>query len=198
GNATDTLLQVASSLQKNYPNLTFQFYSGDATDVTERLDHGTLDFAILLQPIDNSKYEHLPLPEASIWGILMKKESEFSQLPAITKENLLQMPLILHRRVGLQQNIADWANTDIEHLHINATYNVVHGSPVSFVKNNMGYFLLTRDLLSPDLDKSVVFRPLEPQLKVQYNIVWKRRNVFSNAAKLFLETVKQVVNYNLS
>lgn len=103
------------------------------------------------------------------------------------------MPLILHRRIGLQQNIADWAQTDLDNLNITSTYNVMHGSPVSFVRNDMGYFLITRDLLSPELDSSVVFRPLEPTLEVQYNLVWKRRNIFSNAAKIFLETIEQTI-----
>lgn len=194
GNTPKTLLQVASSMQNKYPNISFQFYSGDATDVTEHLDHGNLDFAILLQPIDISKYEYITLPDTSNWGVLMKKDSEFSNLSVIKKENLLQMPLILHRRMGLQQAIADWAQTDVDNLHITSTYNVLHGSPVSFVENNMGYFLITRDLLSPNIDNNVRFLPLSPKLEVQYNLVWKRRNIFSNTAKIFLENVKLHIN----
>lgn len=192
GNATPTLLLAVSSMQKQYPNVVFQFYSGDASDVTERLEHGNLDFASLLQPIDTVKYEYLPLPDTSIWGVLMKKDSPFSSMNAIKKEHLLQMPLILHRRIGLQQMIADWAQTDLRSLHITATYNVLHGSPVPFVENNIGYFLTTRDLLAPKLDDSVVFKPLEPALKKQSNLVWKRKNILSNPAKVFLEIVRQM------
>ncbi len=192
GNATPTLLRAVSSMQKQYPNVVFQFYSGDASDVTERLEHGNLDFASLLQPIDTVKYEYLPLPDTSIWGVLMKKDSPFSSMNAIKKEHLLQMPLILHRRIGLQQMIADWAQTDLRSLHITATYNVLHGSPVPFVENNIGYFLTTRDLLAPKLDDSVVFKPLEPALKKQSNLVWKRKNILSNPARVFLEIVQQI------
>ena len=193
GNATNTVLQTASSMQKRNPNVSFQFYSGDATDIIERLDHGNLDFAILLAPIDITKYEYITLPDTSIWGVLMKKDCEFSNLDVITKETLLQMPLILHRRPALQQIIADWAKTDLDKLHVTATYNVIHGTPISFVKNDMGYFLTTRDLFAPELDSSVVFKPLEPALKIQYNLVWKRKNIFSNAARVFLEDVKKKV-----
>lgn len=192
GNATPTLLRAVSSMQKQYPNVVFQFYSGDASDVTERLEHGNLDFVSLLQPIDTVKYEYLPLPDTSIWGVLMKKDSPFSSMNAIKKEHLLQMPLILHRRIGLQQMIADWAQTDLRSLHITATYNVLHGSPVPFVENNIGYFLTTRDLLAPKLDDSVVFKPLEPALKKQSNLVWKRKNILSNPARVFLEIVRQM------
>ena len=50
GSVPPLLLQAAASLHSRYPGIQFQFYVGDATDVTERLDHGNLDFAILLAP----------------------------------------------------------------------------------------------------------------------------------------------------
>lgn len=193
GTIPQTLLQAASSLQSRYPKVSFQFYSGDATDVTERLEHGNLDFAVLLQPLDTSRYDSVALPDFSVWGVLMPDSSPFAALDSIQRKDLLQMPLILHRRAGLQQNIADWAQTDIGHLHITATYNVVHGSPASFVKNNMGYFLTTGDLLSSSLEEDIVFRPLNPVLQVQYYLVWKRHNVFSRTADLFLQRVRQII-----
>lgn len=193
GNTPNTILQTAASLQKQYPNIQFQFYSGDATDITEHLNHGNLDFAILLEPIDTTKYEFISLPDTSIWGILMNNDSIFAKQPVIRKQDILEMPLILHRRIGLQQEIAHWAQVDLEKLHIAATYNVVHGSPISFVKNKVGYFLTTRDLLAPKLDNNVVFRPLEPTLQVKYALVWKRHNIFSKAAETFLNKIKQIL-----
>ena len=65
GNPTMTVLQAASRLRSQYPAVRFQFYSGDAIDVLERLEHGSLDLAVFLQPIDISQYEYLSLPESS-------------------------------------------------------------------------------------------------------------------------------------
>ena len=48
------------------------------------------------------------------------------------------------------------------------------------------------DLLAPKLDDSVVFKPLEPALKKQSNLVWKRKNILSNPARVFLEIVRQI------
>lgn len=191
GNISKTILKAISYMQANYPKVSFQFYSGDAIDVTERLEHGNLDFAVLLQPIDSFNYNFIKLNDKSLWGVLMKKETPFSDLDIIRKEELLQMPLILHSRIGLQQMIADWAKVDIKKLNIAASYNVVNGSPIFFVENNIGYFLVTRNNLPTKLDSDVVFCPLEPKLEVQYNLIWKRRNVFNNASKLFLEYIKQ-------
>ena len=51
------------------------------------------------------------------------------------KEDLLDIPLILHRRISLQQEIAHWTQTEIERLHVAATYNVLFGDPSATVQS---------------------------------------------------------------
>ena len=53
GSASETILSVAADLRREYPGMRFHFYSGDAQDVSERLNHGSLDFAVMLEPVDN-------------------------------------------------------------------------------------------------------------------------------------------------
>lgn len=74
GSTSKSILSTAAQLRKEHSGIRYQFYSGDATDVSERLDHGSLDFAVMLQPIDSIKYEFLSLPDCSEWGILMTKK----------------------------------------------------------------------------------------------------------------------------
>lgn len=188
GSSSESVLSAAAELRKNYPGIRFHFYSGDAMDVAERLDHGSLDFAVMLEPVDNIKYDFLSLPDRSEWGILMKKNDPLADKNCITEDDIKNMPLIMHQRIGLQNEIAHWAGSDLESLTIAATYNVVHGSPVSFVRQGLGYFLTTRDLLAPTLDPEVCFLPLEPKLPTQLALVWKKYAVFSNAAKVFYES----------
>lgn len=68
------------------------------------------------------------------------------------KEDPLEIPLILHRRVGLQQEIAHWAQTEIERLHVAATYNVLVGDPSAVVQSGLGYLLIT-DNVTPSSPK---------------------------------------------
>lgn len=191
GNAADSILSAAARVRKKHPGIRFYFYSGDATDVSERLDHGSLDFAVMLQPIDNTKYDFLSLDDCSEWGVLMKSEDVLSNQEAVTKEAIRSLPLIMHQRIGLQSEIAHWADTDLENLNIVATYNVVHGSPIPFVEQELGYFLTTRELLAPTLPSSVCFLPLQPKLPTKLALVWKKHAVFSKAAKSFLDILKQ-------
>jgi len=189
----ESIIRQAAKLREKYPEFRFHFYSGDAVDVTERLDHGSLDFAVMLEPIDNVKYEFLTLPECSEWGVLMKKDDILAEKETVTREELRQIPLIMHQRAGLMSEIAHWAGTDPEDLNIAATYNVCHGSPVPFVEQGLGYFLTTRNLLAPVLDPDVRFLPLEPKLPVRMALVWKKHAVFTRAAEAFLQQVKEAV-----
>ena len=47
---------VHSGLQKHYPKIRCNIYSGNLSDVCERLDKGLLDFAIVMSYVDLSKY----------------------------------------------------------------------------------------------------------------------------------------------
>ena len=191
GSISESVLVAAAELMNTYPGIHFHFYSGDAVDVSERLNHGSLDFAVMLEPIDNIKYNFASLPDCSEWGILMKKNDPLAARKSLTKEDMKKIPLIMHQRIGLQNEIAHWAGTDLENLNIAATYNVVHGSPVPFVMQGRGYFLTTRDLLAPTLDPDVCFLPLDPKLPTRLALVWKKHAVFSKVSEIFINTLKQ-------
>ena len=185
GSTSETILSVAADLRREYPDVRFHFYSGDAQDVSERLNHGSLDFAVMLEPVDNIKYEFVSLPDCSQWGVLMNKSDALAAKKALTNEDIKSIPLIMHQRIGLQNEIAHWAGTSTESLNIAATYNVVHGSPIPFVKHGLGYFLTARYLLAPELDTDVCFLPLEPELPTRLALVWKKHAVFSKVAEAF-------------
>lgn len=195
GRPTVTILQAATTLRNKHLGVKFHFYSSDATDITERLNHGSLDFAVLLEPIDPLKYEYISLKDSSRWGLILPTNCQLAKKSVIETEDLCKIPLIFHRRAGLQRKIALWAKTEPEHLNIAATYNVVNGSPINFVKSGLGYFLTTEDLLASEINSSVCFRPLEPPLETHYALVWKRYSLFNKTAEAFLKEVKEHISF---
>ena len=184
-----TVLRTAAAIRARYPDVSFYFHGGDAVDVEERLDHGTLDFAVMLHPVDNVKYDCIPLPDEVQWGLLVKSGDPLAAEEHITRETLMRVPLILHRRQGLQRRIAAWA----QKLNIAATYNVINGSPEAFVKSGIGAFLTVRELLSSRIDGGVCFRPLYPALTERHMLVWKRSAALSRAARVFLDAARASV-----
>ena len=186
GNLQPSVLKAAADLREKHPGVSFQFYSSDATDVMERLEHGTLDFTTLLAPVDTSRYEALCLPEHSYWGLLVRMDSPMAKASCVHREEIKGLPLIMHRRTGLQQSIAEWAHTRPERLNIAATYNVIYGNPLLLVQSGLGNLLVTRDLLTPELDPGVRFLPLDPPLETHYMLVWKKNAALTKPVERFL------------
>jgi len=76
-------------------------------------------------------------------------ESPFSQLETITSKELKTMPLILHECFDLQERLAHCTQVD---LKIQAIYNVINGSDIELIRNNLGYLLATDNHLTQTLD----------------------------------------------
>lgn len=189
GNPNSSVLQAVAAFHKQHPAVNFQFYSSDAIDITERLEHGYLDFAILLPPIDTLKYNFINLPENALWGIYIKKEHFLAKKAGITKDDLLSVPVIMHQRAQLQRDIELWAETDIQNFHIAATYNIIPGSSMqNVIKSDLGVLLSSAYTTDSYEYDDICFRPLEPKLELNFLLIWKKNSPLSNIAKIFLES----------
>ena len=189
----EKLLHAASELRCEHPELTFDFYSGDACDVAERLDHGSLDFAVLLEPVDAVRYNYLSLGDCTRWGVIMPTSCDLAKNPVVKRDDLCTIPLLVHRRIGLQRTIEHWAQTDMDQMNVVATYNVVNGDPSVFVRSGLGYFLTSDDHLPAQLAYGLCFRRLEPVLESHHALIWRRHAVLSKPAEAFLSKLKQTV-----
>ena len=192
GAAVVTILNAAAELRKTHGEVRFQFYGGDAIDVAERLDHGSLDFAVFLKPVDTLKYEYISLPDRARIGLLMPSDCPLAQKQAVSRDDFCASPLIFYRRPGLQRAISMWARTPVEHMNIAATYNALSGLSANFVKSGLGYYLTAEERLGAT-DESVCFRFLDPPLEMDYALVWKRYTVFSKAVQAFIKSVKALL-----
>ena len=72
------------------------------------------------QPRGFNRRESASFDSARRWGLLLPKSYPLARKAVVEKEDLLDIPLILHRRIGFQQEIAHWAQTEIERPHVAA------------------------------------------------------------------------------
>ena len=153
-----------------------------------------MDFGILIQPADITKYDYINLPAKDIWGVVMRKDSPLAGKTVIEKEDLLGLPLICSRQVMAPRQgrnaFADWFGKDYENLDIVTTYNLVYNAAI-MVEAGVGYALTLDKLTNTSEDSALCFRPLQPGLESGLNLVWKKYQVFSSAAELFLNTLKE-------
>ena len=192
--AMHEIAEIIKELRESYPDIHFHLYSGNAADVTERLDKGLLDFGILIQPADISKYNYINLYEKDIWGVIMRKDSPFSRKEYIEKKDLLNLPLICSRQaISSHQTgneFSDWFGEDFEKLNIVTTFNLVYNAAI-MVDAGIGYAITLDNLANTSEDSNLCFRPLAPKLESGLNIIWKKYQVFSPAAELFLVKITE-------
>lgn len=196
GGETDAMRIIAhivKKLQEKYPQVKYHLFSGNADDVTERLDRGLLDFGVVIEPANIQKYDYLKLPATDTWGVLMRKDSPLAQNTVIKPKDLHNIPLLCSRQSMVGKGISQWIGKDFEKLNIVATYNLVYNASL-MVEEGIGYALSLDKLVNTTGNSALCFKPLEPKLEVGLNIVWKKSQVFSKAAKKFLEMLELELN----
>ena len=63
------------------------------------------------------------------------------------------------------------------------------------VDEGMGYALCLDKLVNTSLESNLCFRPLSPRLEAKLDIVWKKYQVFSKAADLFIKKIQETISY---
>lgn len=183
------LARRIKAVQARYPGIRVHLYSGDTEDLAERLDRGLLDFAVIAQAVDLSKYNYLELPEADIWGVVMRKDASLAQREAICIDDLLDLPLIVSRQ-GLREDIPRLFGEKADRLNVTATLNLAYNGSV-LAREGLGYVLTFDKLVDTSRESQLCFRPLFPRLETRLYIIWKKYQVFSPAAEVLLNEMKE-------
>ena len=103
--AVNVLADLIESFHKKYPNVTFDLLTETADVVKEQMDHGLIDIALLLEPVDIGKYEFVRLKEGELQQVLMRADDPLTQKEAVCPEDLKNLPLILPRRASFLLNL---------------------------------------------------------------------------------------------
>ncbi len=183
--------KVTKKLQQKYPDIRYNISSGNAEHVLEYLDKGLIDFGLLFTEIDSQKYEAIPVPIKDTWGVLMRKDSPLAEKETICPEDLWDKPLIVSHQKGDDVYLNQWLQREESELHIVATYNLLFNASL-LVDEGLGYALCYDKLINTK-GSNLCFRPFSPRLEARGFIVWKKYQVFSKAANIFLQYLRELL-----
>lgn len=179
---------VAKQLQLKYPEVKFHLYSGNTEVIAERLDRGLLDFAIIVQEVDLSKYNYIKIPASDRWGVIMRKDSYLAVKEWITVDDLLELPLIVSRQ-GLIEDYPKVFKEKLDQMRIVATFDLIYNASI-MVRKGFGYAISFDRLIDTSDDSELCFRPLSPELKTNMYIIWKKYQVFSPISQKLLKEMQ--------
>ncbi len=186
------LIKAAHSLQKDHPLIHLNIISGDKTTVLEDLDRGLIDFGIIFDKVDTSKYEHIQIPRKDVWGVMMRRDSPLARKKKITIDDLIDKPLIVSRQACQSADFREIFPCAWEKLNIAATYNLLFNGSI-MVDEGMGYAICFDKIINVSGESNLCFRPLSPIIEVIMSIVWKKYQVHSKVTKLFLSKLRECI-----
>ena len=152
--------------------------------VTEHLDRGLLDFAVIVEPPDLSKYNYIEMPGTDPWGLVIKKDHPLASKSEIRMDNLIGVDLICSSQ-SIKADIPRWCGEKADSLNFIGTGNLTYNGSV-FVREGLGCLLTFEHLANTSEETGLVFRPLAPTLETKMYIIWKKYQVFSPITDLLI------------
>ncbi len=181
--------ELIDSFRQKYPRVTFDIFTATADLVKEQMDKGLLDIGLLLEPIDMEKYDFIRLNVREKWVVLMRPDDPLSEKESVNAKDLSTLPLILPRRMNVQNELASWFGNYYEKLNVVFTSNLNTNGAI-MVRNGLAYSLVIEGTMSFWDKSKVTYRPLFPELTATSVLAWKRSQPFSLAATKFIEHIQ--------
>lgn len=190
---SDTVAMLLEELISDYPQIQFNMVTGTSDDISDRLEKGILDLAVLIEPVTLKEVEALTLPREEKWGFLVSKELFIAQNERITPNDIKGLPILCSSRIEVQKLLAEWSGASLEELNIIGHYNLIFNI-LPLVDHKVGAALSIEGAISDRKLEEAVFIPLKPEVKTNCVLVWKKRvqtpavqeliNRFNHAFKL--------------
>ena len=183
------LAREIHEFKKVYPDLRYHITSGDTEQVTERLDKGLLDFAVICETPDERKYNFILFPEADYFGAVIPANSELAKKEKIKVDDLVGLPLFCSEQ-SWENDIRPWAKERFRELHLEGSFRLSYNGSM-FAREGLGILLTLNNLIDTSPESGMVFRPLTPHVEMKMYLIWNKYQSFTPIAELFLRQISE-------
>lgn len=177
------LARELRTLKAAVPGLRCHITSGDTEQVTEKLDKGLLDFAVLCETPDPRKYDSILFPEEDVWGLILPQSDPLARKECIRVDDLIGLPLYTSEQ-GWEGDIKNWAGDRFGELRLEGSSRLAYNASL-FVREGLGYQLSFAHLVDTSAESGLAFRPLSPRAGVRLYLIWNKYQTFTPVAERF-------------
>lgn len=183
------IIKVMKKVNCDFPEIRYNLYSGNDEDVSERLDSGLVDFGLFVGNTHLDKYDYKKLPVADVWGLLLRNDNPLAKRKTIKSSDLDGVPILCSRQALTHNELSGWLGKDFKKLKIVSTHNLIYNASL-MVEEGFGAALSIKGLINT-ADSNLVFRPFRPMIKADLIFAWKKYQVFSKPAEIFLKYIQE-------
>lgn len=188
--AVETLAKICEQVRKKCPRIQIAIHTATADVVYDMMNKGLVDIGMFLEPVSTEGLDYVRIPESDHWVISMKPEDPLAKKQYVTKKDLLDIPIILPERLGVQSELANWFGKDFDKLQIAFTSNLGTNSGVMAMQG-VGYPISIEGAVKYWREDLLVQRRLYPEICANTVIAWKRNIPYSKAVNKFIEEINE-------
>ena len=186
--AVEALAEICKVYKQKYPMVQIVLHTATADSVYEMMNQGLVDIGLFLEPINTEGLDYIRIMESDHWVVGMKPDDALADKEYITKEDLLDKPLILPRRQNVQSEFANWFGKDFNKLHVSFISNLGTNAGVMAI-HGLGYPVSIEGATKYWREDLLIQRRLYPEITASTVIAWRRNIPYSLAMNKFIEEI---------
>lgn len=187
------MARAIGRMQEKYPRIVVHMTSGNAADLCSHLDNGTLDFALLSQPLNLNRYEYLDFPKANYWVLYTRRDNPLAEKEEIHPEDLVGEPLIVSSqsmRAIAGNAVVEWYGDLLRQMRVVADFNLPFNGAV-LAQEGIGSLVTWDGIVDTSPETGLVGIPLAPRIESRLSLAWRKNPTFSQAAQQFLDYFRE-------
>lgn len=186
--AVETLAQICKIYKEKYPLVQIAIHTATADTIYEMLTNGLVDIALFMEPVDTEGLDYIRIKDSDHWVVSMCPNDPLANKKYIEKQDLLNKPLILPERLGVQNELANWFGKDFSKLDISFISNLGTNAGV-MAANGLGYPVSIEGAIKYWRKDLLVQRRLYPEISSNSVIAWRRNIPYSHAVNKMIEEI---------
>lgn len=181
------LARTMTAFQERFPKVKYELYSGSNEELRERLEQGSLDLGLFIEPVHLEKYVSLPMRTKERWGVLIHQDAPLASQDAIRPGDLVgTLVFTIHINTPEHGELAKWSGEFAKDMDFSANYNVLHNAVIVARERKGAVICLEQDCHYDEMK----FLPFDPPLSVGSILAWKEGQTVSRATKAFLQFIQ--------
>ena len=193
-NGPSLVSEWIQSFQKECPNVTYNLWCGNVDDLTDRLESGILDLAVIMTPLNSELLDGIPVFKEG-WVAMIPSSHRLARVKkkSVDIAELASNDLIISSRKSRYEEISSWFSAKGEKPRIKI--QVAHSSTsVHLVERGMGIAIFPASVAKNISSGSdVVIKKITPEVRVTYLLAWDKKRTPGVLPQKFIEHVKGLI-----
>ena len=156
----------------------------------EAVDQGSIDLALVLEPVDTTKYEFLRLSPQERWGVLVREDHPFARRGPGGRGRAVGPAPSAPLPESIRRKLLHWIGKEEQQLRVVLNYNILSNTVLT-VEEGLGVAVCLNGALAIHHSLALRFVPLAPERSIRSLLIWKRGHVFNPATSLFVQMLYQ-------